>query len=111
MRVAVAQIIQESNSFVPRGTTMENFQAQYLRKGAAVIDELGSARVEITGMMDVLREANCEIVPLLSTHGFCGGPLSRECFDQLMEMLIAPLRTTSVSVDAICLGWAQKHAV
>ena len=111
MRVAVAQMIQESNSFVPHGTTMENFRAQYLRKGAAVIGELGSARVEITAMIDVLTKANCEIVPLISTHGFCGGPLSRECFDELMEMLLAPLRTTSGPVDAVCLALHGAMAV
>lgn len=111
MRIAVAQIIQESNFFVPHGTTIKTFRAQYLRQGAAVIAELGSSRVELTAMMDVLRGANCEIVPLISTHGFCGGPLSRECFDELMEMLLAPLRSTSGPVDAICLALHGAMAV
>jgi microcystin degradation protein MlrC len=104
MRIAVAQIIQESNFFVPCGTTIENFRTQYLRQGPAVIDELGSARVEIAGMIDVLRQADCEVFPILSTHGFCGGPLSRACFEELMEILLAPLRTVSVPIDAVCLA-------
>ena len=63
MRIAIAQIIQESNTFVPFQTTREHFAAQYIRTGAAVLDQLGEAKVEITGMLSVLRDAGAEPVP------------------------------------------------
>ena len=33
MRIALAQIIQESNSFAPTKTTRDHFASQYIRKG------------------------------------------------------------------------------
>jgi microcystin degradation protein MlrC len=88
MRIAIAQIIQESNSFAPFMTTREHFEAQYIRIGPDVFDELGAAFVEVTGMRQVLRDAGAEAVPLLATHGSCGGPLTRECFDGLLHDLL-----------------------
>ena len=89
MRIAVSQIIQESNSFVPFKTTLANFEAQYIRRGQEVLDRLGGARIEIAGMTAVLREAGIEPVPWLATHGSSGGPLTRETFETLIGYLLA----------------------
>jgi microcystin degradation protein MlrC len=103
MRVAVAQIIQESNSFAPFMTTRAHFEAQYVRTGPAVLDELGDARVEITGMASVLADAGHETVPLLATHGSCGGPLTRDCFNSLLEDLLGELSRAG-PVDGVLLA-------
>lgn len=103
MRVAIAQIIQESNTFVPFETTREHFQAQYIRTGPAVLDALGEARVEITGMASILGAANIDVVPLLATHGSCGGPLTRACFDSLLDDLLAALRRAG-DLDGVLLA-------
>jgi microcystin degradation protein MlrC len=103
MRVALAQIIQEANSFAPFVTTRDHFAAQYIRTGAAVFEELGDARVEITGMHSVLGEAGIEVVPLLATHGSCGGPLTRACFDGLLEDLLGEVQRAG-PLDAVLLA-------
>ncbi len=103
MRVAIAQIIQESNSFAPFVTTREHFEAQYVRTGAEVLGALGDALVEITGMASVLRGAGHEIVPLIATHGSCGGPLTRVCFDSLLEDLLGAVRSAG-ALDAVLLA-------
>jgi microcystin degradation protein MlrC len=110
MRVALAQIIQESNSFVPFRTTLANFEAQYIRRGREVLDRLGGARIEIAGMAAVLREAGIEPVPWLATHGSCGGPLTRETFETLIAYLLAPLRAGD-KVDAVLLALHGAMAV
>ena len=103
MRIAISQIIQESNSFAPFMTTREHFAAQYIRTGAQVLDELGGAKVEITGMISVLSRAGVEVVPLLATHGSCGGPLTRSCFDSLLGDLLGEVRRAG-AVDGILLA-------
>lgn len=103
MRIALAQIIQESNTFVPFQTTREHFAAQYIRTGAAVLDQLGEAKVEITGMLSVLRDAGVEPVPLLATHGSCGGPLTRQCFDSLIDDLLGSLQQAG-ALDGVLLA-------
>ena len=103
MRIALAQIIQESNTFVPFKTTVEHFSAQYIRHGATVFEELGDAKIELTGMLSVLKEVNATPIPLFSTHGSCGGPLTRECFDFLIDGLLSEL-INSLPVDGILLA-------
>jgi microcystin degradation protein MlrC len=103
MRIAIAQIIQESNSFAPFETTREHFAAQYIRTGAGVFEELGAAFVEITGMRQVLHDAGAEAVPLLATHGSCGGPLTRDCFDSLLDDLLGELERAG-ALDGVLLA-------
>ena len=103
MRIAIAQIIQESNSFAPFVTTREHFAAQYIRVGAGVFEELGDVFVEITGMREVLRDAGVEAVPLLATHGSCGGPLTRGCFDSLLDDLLGAL-DSATPLDGVLLA-------
>ncbi|MBM84936.1 MAG: hypothetical protein CMM47_02810 [Rhodospirillaceae bacterium] len=103
MRVAIAQIIQESNTFVPFHTTHEHFAAQYIRTGTAIFGALGNARIEITGMRDILESAGHEVVPLLATHGSCGGPLTRACFNGLLDHFLVQLRAAG-AIDAVLLA-------
>ena len=57
MRIAIAQIIQESNTFVPFSTTVEHFSAQYIRRGRDVLDGLKNTKVELNGMLASIEEA------------------------------------------------------
>ena len=110
MRIAVSQIIQEPNSFVPFKTALANFEAQYIRRGREVLDRLGGARIEIAGMTAVLREMGIEPVAWLATHGSCGGPLTRETFETLIGYLLAPLRAGE-EVDAVLLALHGAMAI
>ena len=71
MRVGVAQIIQESNTFVPFKTTLDHFSAQYIRRGEDVLNEVESVKIELTGMLGVLKRNNATPIPLIATHGSC----------------------------------------
>ena len=93
MRIGLAQIIQESNTFVPFKTTLDHFSAQYIRQGEAVVRELDSVKIELTGMLNVLETNNATPIPLIATHGSCGGPLTRECFGTLLELLVKEIKS------------------
>ena len=103
MRIALAQIIQESNTFVPFSTTVEHFSAQYIRRGKDVLEGLKNTRVELNGMLSSIKEAGGTPIPLLATHGSCGEPLTRECFDFLLNSLEQEL-IKSLPLDGVALA-------
>jgi len=87
VQIVIAQIIQESNTFVLFSTTVEHFSAQYIRRGRDVLEGLKNTKIEPNGMLASIEEAGGTPVPLLATHGSCGGPLTRERFDFLLNSL------------------------
>ena len=93
MRIGVAQIIQESNTFVPFKTTLDHFSAQYIRRGKDVLKGVDSVKIELTGMLRVLKRSNATPIPLIATHGSCGGPLTRECCDILLKLLVQEIKS------------------
>ena len=103
MRIGLAQIIQESNTFVPFKTTLDHFSAQYIRQGEAVLRELDSVKIELTGMLSVLETNNATPIPLIATHGSCGGPLTRECFSTLLRLLVQEIKSAP-SLDGLLLA-------
>ena len=103
MRIGLAQIIQESNTFVPFKTTLDHFSAQYIRQGKDVLKELDSVKIELTGMLNVLEINNATPIPLIATHGSCGGPLTRECFDILLTLLVQEMKSAG-KLDGLLLA-------
>ena len=103
MRVAVASLMQESNTFVPFTTDVETFHAGYLRLGPSGFAEFGNARVEMTGFLATLARAGVEAVPLLAAHTHSGGPVTRAAFNQLLDELIARLIAAG-PVDGVLLA-------
>ena len=63
MRIALAQIIQESNTFVPVSTALEHFSAQYIRRGKDVLEGLKNTSVELNGMLSSIKGAGGTPIP------------------------------------------------
>ncbi len=103
MRIAIAELKQETNSFVPFQTTLATFQDQYLFRGAEMLTQYGSQRLEVPGMLDVLREAGATPVPLLGTLALASGPVARDCFEALMGEILAGLRDAG-PLDGVLLA-------
>ena len=64
MRIAIAELKQETNSFVPFTTTLKTFEDQYLYRGDELLTAFGNARLEVPGALDAIREAGAVAVPL-----------------------------------------------
>lgn len=92
MRIAIAELKQETNSFVPFKTTMDTFRDQYVWHGDALLTKFGTQRTEVPAYLDVLRAAGAEPVPILAAFALASGPLTRGCFDELVEGIVAGLR-------------------
>ncbi len=54
MRIAIASLMQESNSFSPLPTTLATFESYYLHRGDEILTGYGDARTEVPGFLAVL---------------------------------------------------------
>ena len=93
-RIALAQIVQESNSFNPKASTLSEFEPFGIAVGHEVVDRFGDSD-EAGGFVDSLRawDEPAQPVGLVRAHGWSYGPLSpetRQWFaDRLREQLCA----------------------
>lgn len=110
MRIAIGAIFQESNTFSPRPTTLESFEAVYLWRGADVFSKLRGARIEIPGYLSVLEREGIEAIPLLATSALAGGVVTRDTFEPLMSDMEARLERAG-KVDAVLLALHGAMAI
>lgn len=103
MRIAIGSLMQETNTFVPFRTTVDTFNAYYLRRDAELLIGFGAARVEIPGFLSVLAEAGATPVPLLAGHGGSNGPVMRETFHVLVNEMVHRL-AARLPVDGVLLA-------
>lgn len=88
LRVAIGQLAQETNHFVPTSTVREDFARRCLLEGAEILTGFGPARTEVPGFIDVLDAAGVEIVPTLCAAAESGGPVTRAAFESLLGPLL-----------------------
>jgi microcystin degradation protein MlrC len=102
MRIAIGALLFEGNSLSPGRATLDDFANKYLCRGQEVLG-LAESGVEIAGALTVLREAGCEPVPLLATHGGSGGRVTAETYAALRGGMLDALRLAS-TVDGVYLA-------
>lgn len=100
-RIAVAQLIQESNSFSPLVTTIESFENCYLLRGAQLLAD--ENRAEVAGFLSIISDAGATPVPLLAAMALSGGPVTRSAFELLVSEIEATLRAAA-PVDGLLIA-------
>jgi microcystin degradation protein MlrC len=103
MKIAIGSLMQETNTFASVKTTLETFRSYYLLYGDELFTGYKDARVEVPGFIDVLREANVEITPLIAGFAASSGVLTRSTFDQLVNDLTTRLQA-ALPVDGVLLA-------
>src|SRR3954452_11149740 len=103
MRIAIGSLMQETNTFVPFKTDMDTFRSVYLHRGEELLTGYGTAKVEVPAFLDVLRANNIAPVPLLAGHAGSNGPLTRACFDTLLNELLERLNAAG-EIAAVLLA-------
>lgn len=88
MRVAIAELKQETNTFVSRPTTMADFETWHYWTGPALIEGLQGTNSEIDGFLNVLSEAQIEPVPILATFAMSGGKVDDATYQHLLGELL-----------------------
>ncbi len=118
IRLAYGRINQETNAFSPVLTTTDDFRQTHFHEGddlAARCRWLGTEasgfarNAELSGFVAGVvaaaeeRDVRVELVPLLSAWAVPSGPLTRACFDELVERMAAHLRAAG-PIDGLYLA-------
>lgn len=91
-RVGIVALLQESNSFIARQTTLEHFEQDMLLTGPILRERLLQAHHEIGGFFAGLEQAGIEPVPIFAARAVPYGVMTNETFESLMAMLEAEVR-------------------
>ena len=104
MRVAFGELYQETDTFSPVRTGIESFEAYGLYQGSELLDRLIGVG-PIGGFLEIMREhgIDCELFPLSRAWAAAGGIILQTTFEQLLNMLIVPLRA-SMPLDGVFLS-------
>ena len=95
MRIAIAMIMQETHSFSPLPTGIEEFRYSPLVPlitGQEVLSSHRGIESEVGGFIKVCEEEGIEMVPLFTTFAVTAGPVTADAFAWLKSMLTDGLR-------------------
>jgi len=102
MKIVIAELKQESNTFAPF-TTVEDFKGFHLIYGEEVIEKLQGTNSEIAGFLSVLKSQGHQAIPIMAAFAVSGGPLSRHAFQYLTEQLYEGIKSAGV-IDGVLLS-------
>lgn len=94
MKVLVAELSQESNSFCPVLTTLEDYRRYGIVTGNAYRQAVKGIRIESEGIFTALEEAGIDYVPAIRMRAQAGGKILPEVYDHLMETIRETVRTS-----------------
>ena len=92
MRVVIAELKQESNTFAPL-TTLEDFNGFHLFYENEVIEKLQGTNSEIAGFLNVLEAKGHEAIPIMGAFAVSGGPLNAEAYKFLTNRLYSGIQS------------------
>ncbi|MCK4693566.1 MAG: M81 family metallopeptidase, partial [Anaerolineales bacterium] len=90
MRIGIAGLIHESNSFSVIPTTLDDFQVW---DGQAIIDHFAPTFHEIAGYIAGAKEFGYELLPLVAANATPAGPLTSATYETLVGKLLAALKS------------------
>src|ERR1017187_5816683 len=101
MRIGVGCFVQESNSFSPFITNLEDFDWVF---GDEIIERSKGANSEIAGFCDVLFAAGHEVAPLFSGRArVTSGPIEAGEFERGISLIVDRVRSAGI-LDGLLLA-------
>jgi microcystin degradation protein MlrC len=95
VRIAIGGLHHETNSFAPQPATFERFVEADgwppLLRGPAMLAGAAGINLAITGFVDAAVAAGHELVPLVWANACPSGPVTRDAFERLAEMMLEDL--------------------
>lgn len=104
MRIAVAELAQETDSFSPLQADLAEFASNGFYRGQEILERMRGAG-PIGGFLEVAaaQGAKVELLPLIRAWGGAGGPIADATFAQLRRELLERLQAAG-PVDAVFLA-------
>jgi microcystin degradation protein MlrC len=103
MRVGIIGLLQETNTFISRPTTLREFEEHMLLTGPAIRDQLAETAHEIGGFFEGLDRAGIEAAPMFVTRALPFGMVTAETYAVLRERMLQELRRTG-PVDGLLVA-------
>jgi microcystin degradation protein MlrC len=106
LRIALALIMQETHSFSPLLTGIEEFRHSPLvplTTGDDIVTAHRHAESEMGGFIKACEDEDVEMVPLMATFAVTSGPVTAEAFGWLQSMLLERLREAG-QVDGVLIA-------
>jgi microcystin degradation protein MlrC len=85
LRVAIARISHETNTFSAVKTALEDYDPCF---GEDILQVYGGTRTEVGGFIDVLRAKGVEIAPTIAASATPSGPINRRDFEVMLESVV-----------------------
>lgn len=104
MRIGIASLLQESNTFSPVSTHYEDFQPVF---GQAVLERHAGKLTEMGGFIDVLSEAGVTVVPFCAAWAITANRLKRADFARLMDRLDQEIANSGIDALLFAMHGAQ----
>ena len=102
-RIAVASVIQETNTFSLTSTNYSDFESQGLWFGDAILENMHGLNIEINGALSRLRALNLTPIPIIRAWAMSGGILTEESFNRLRRELCSGLELAG-HLDGVILN-------
>jgi len=101
MRIAVAEVVQETGSFSPMVATLQDFEAYGLYFGAEILERLPGVG-PIGGLLEVAaeRQEQATFLPLVRIWGGAGGIIPAELLEMFTNRLVQELQAV-LPIDAL----------
>ena len=103
-RVLLANLAQETCSFVQSKHTLDDFRRYYLYTGQEIIEKLRGGGMEVSAIIKAAEEDGVELVPVLATYGGTGGPVATAAYAYLRDEILAGARRHAAEVDGAILA-------
>ena len=103
-RVLLANLAQETCSFVQSKHTLEDFRRYYLYTGQEILEKLRGGGMEVSGIIAAAEEEGVKLVPLLASYGGTGGPVSAAAYAYLRDEILKGARRSAADVDGAILA-------
>ena len=90
MRLLIAMMKHETNTFSPVPTDWRRFEGWCLHRGEAVPGALGGTNTPVGAYLELARAVGAEIATPLAAEAMPSAPVERACFERMVETIAEP---------------------
>lgn len=103
MKIVIAEVMHETNTFSNVPTTRDLFELWEWARGEEIVSAHRGVRDFLGGMVDAAEERGIEVVGAFAASAYPAGTITRETYEVLRDELLTGIAAAG-SADAICLS-------
>ena len=107
MRLLIAMMKHETNTFSPVPTDWRRFEEWGLHQGDDVPEALAGTNTPMGAYLDLARRAGAEIVTPIAAEAMPSGPVERASYERLVETIIEPAAKGGIDAALLDLHGAM----